>query len=32
MPVGKFEFGYFNRSYEIERATFSSMGEENEIV
>ncbi len=32
MPVGKFEFGYFNRSYEIERATFSSMGEENEII
>ena len=28
--VIKFEFGYFNRSYEIERATFSSMGQENE--
>ncbi|MBH10110.1 MAG: hypothetical protein CMG74_07135 [Candidatus Marinimicrobia bacterium] len=25
MPNGKFEFGYFNRSYEIERATFSSL-------
>ncbi|MEC8915575.1 MAG: hypothetical protein VYB62_04655 [Candidatus Neomarinimicrobiota bacterium] len=25
MPKGKFEFGYFNRSYEIERATFSSI-------
>ena len=25
MPNGKFEFGYFNRSYEIERATFSSI-------
>jgi len=24
MPKGKFEFGYYNRSYEIERATFSS--------
>ena len=24
-PKGKFEFGYFNRSYEIERATFHSV-------
>ena len=24
MPSGKFEFGYWDRSYEIERATFSS--------
>ena len=24
VPKGKFEFGYFNRSYEIERATFLS--------
>ena len=23
MPIGNFEFGYFSRSYEIERATFS---------
>lgn len=25
MPVGRFEFGYWNRSYDIERATFSSI-------
>ena len=25
MPSGKFEFGYWDRSYEIERATFSSL-------
>jgi len=24
MPAGRFEFGYWDRSYEIERATFSS--------
>ena len=24
MPSGRFEFGYWDRSYEIERATFSS--------
>jgi len=26
MPQGRFEFGYWNRSYEIERATFSTAG------
>jgi len=25
MPTGRFEFGYWDRSYEIERATFSSL-------
>ena len=25
MPEGRFEFGYWNRSYEIDRATFSSV-------
>ena len=25
MPSGRFEFGYWNRSYDIERATFSSI-------
>ena len=25
MPSGRFEFGYWDRSYEIERATFSSL-------
>ena len=29
MPKGKFEFGYFNKSYEMERATFSSMDSES---
>jgi hypothetical protein len=27
MPEGRFEFGYWNRSYEIDRATFSSNSE-----
>ena len=26
MPQGRFEFGYWNRSYEIDRATFSTAG------
>ena len=33
MPKGNFEFGYFNRSYEIERATFQSVsGNQGTIV
>ncbi len=32
MPVGNFEFGYFNRSYQIERATFSSFLDQNQII
>ncbi len=33
MPQGRFEFGYFNRSYEIERATFQSIsGKQGQIV
>jgi len=33
VPAGKFEFGYFNRSYEIERATFASLsGNQGTIV
>jgi len=33
MPKGKFEFGYFNRSYEIERATFQSIsGNQGKII
>ncbi len=33
MPIGRFEFGYFNRSYEIERATFQGIsGNQGKIV
>ncbi len=33
VPNGKFEFGYFNRSYEIERATFQSIeGNQGTII
>ena len=33
VPDGKFQFGYFNKSYEIERATFKSIsGNQGEIV
>lgn len=33
VPNGNFEFGYFNRSYEIERATFASLtGNQGTIV
>jgi len=33
VPKGKFEFGYFDRSYEIERATFQSIsGNQGTIV
>jgi len=33
VPRGKFEFGYFNRSYEVERATFQSIsGNQGKIV
>ena len=33
VPKGNFEFGYFDRSYEIERATFQSItGNQGEIV
>tara|TARA_B110000444_G_scaffold137039_1_gene128637 strand:- start:2223 stop:3809 length:1587 start_codon:yes stop_codon:yes gene_type:complete len=33
VPKGKFQFGYFNKSYEIERATFKSIsGNQGEIV
>ena len=33
VPKGYFEFGYFDRSYEIERATFKSInGNQGKIV
>ena len=33
IPKGNFEFGYFNRSYEIERATFQSItGNQGKII
>ena len=33
VPKGKFEFGYFNRSYEVERATFQSIsGNQGTII
>ena len=32
MPIGKFEFGYFNRSYEIERATFQGTSDNQGII
>jgi hypothetical protein len=33
VPDGKFQFGYFNRSYEIERATFQSIsGNQGKII
>ena len=33
IPKGNFEFGYFNRSYEIERATFQSLsGNQGTII
>ena len=32
VPKGKFEFGYFDRSYEIERATFQSISGNQGII
>jgi hypothetical protein len=33
VPKGNFEFGYFNRSYEVERSTFKSIsGNQGEII
>ena len=32
VPKGNFEFGYFDRSYEVERATFKALVEIKGII